>query len=75
VRPEPVSGKTADVWRIRARVFSGHPGRERDRNMKKIPKVLAAVLAVGFVVALGAAPTVSAESAPAHSMLLDTGWD
>jgi hypothetical protein len=43
--------------------------------MKKIPKVLAAVLAVGFVVALGAAPTVSAESAPAHSMLLDTGWD
>jgi hypothetical protein len=46
--------------------------------MKKIPKVLAAVLAVGFAVAFGSAPAVtavSADSSPAHAALLDTGWD
>jgi hypothetical protein len=62
----------------RARVFSGHPGHERDNTMKKFPKVLAAVLAAGFAVAFGTAPAltaVSAESAPVHVALLDTGWD
>jgi hypothetical protein len=59
-------------------VFSGHPGHEKDEEMKKTPKVLAAVLAVGFAVVCGAAPAVtvvSAESSPAHAALLDTGWD
>ena len=75
--PAPVSGKTEDVWK-RARVFSGHPGHERDDEMKKTPKVLAAILAAGFAVALGSAPAVTAvsvDSSPEHAALLDTGWD
>jgi hypothetical protein len=43
--------------------------------MKKVPKLLAAVLAVGFAVTLGAAPAVSADASPARHMMLDTGWD
>jgi hypothetical protein len=46
--------------------------------MKKTPKVLAAVLAAGFALALGTAPAVTAvttDSSPAHHSMLDTGWD
>ena len=43
--------------------------------MKKTPRVLAALLAVGFAVGLGAAPAVSAVASSQVSYhAADTGW-
>jgi hypothetical protein len=75
MRSLAVPGNIEAVWRTYPGVFGSSGNEEGRGTMKKVPKVLAAVLAVGFAVTLGAAPAVSADASPAFHSMLDTGWD